>query len=261
MKNRVDNANKKGDGWSHHLCAAKKNFRKYESLLISGIFPYFHPFKEVFFVYCHFDTFILSILHFIISWHLRSHSFFHSPRSRTPTAGFLWGDGTWASWRVRLAWTRLDTSRPSWSLCWPCRRKPAHNTNRFKTNVSVSCFRSYCTIIVTVLHFFLILCQYFCLYIVSFPPSWYLVASHAVAVEYADFLVLLTGHVVQTLVGLHVTDLSRIHTHTDTTWRNSITWTLNRTLWFKQDSDTLCLDFSLKAVTHRCVSLSHSEER
>lgn len=67
------------------------------------------------------------------------------------------------------------------------------------------------------LHFFLILCQYFCLYIVSFPPSWYLVASHAVAVEYADFLVLLTGHVVQTLVGLHVTDLSRIHTHTDTT--------------------------------------------
>lgn len=40
----------------------------------------------------------------------------------------------------------------------------------------------------------------------------YLVASHAVAVENADFLILLAGHVVQALVGLHITDLSRLHT-------------------------------------------------
>ncbi len=40
----------------------------------------------------------------------------------------------------------------------------------------------------------------------------YLVASHAVAVENANFLILLAGHVVQALVGLHVTDLSRLHT-------------------------------------------------
>lgn len=49
----------------------------------------------------------------------------------------------------------------------------------------------------------------------------YLVASHAMAVENADFLVLLAGHVVQALVGLHVTDLSRIHT--ETTLSNTIT--------------------------------------
>lgn len=36
---------------------------------------------------------------------------------------------------------------------------------------------------------------------------WYLVASHAVAVENTHFLVLLAGHVVQALVGLHVPDL------------------------------------------------------
>lgn len=40
----------------------------------------------------------------------------------------------------------------------------------------------------------------------------YLVASHAVAVENADFLILLASHVVQALVGFNITDLSRIHT-------------------------------------------------
>lgn len=43
------------------------------------------------------------------------------------------------------------------------------------------------------------------------PARRYLVASHAVAVENTHFLVLLTGHVVQALVGLHVTDLERNH--------------------------------------------------
>lgn len=54
-----------------------------------------------------------------------------SPRGRNPRAGCLWGDGTWASWRVRWAWTRPDTSHPSWSPCWPWRRKPACHTNGF----------------------------------------------------------------------------------------------------------------------------------
>lgn len=43
-----------------------------------------------------------------------------------------------------------------------------------------------------------------------FLPSseWrYLVASHAVAVENTHFLVLLSGHVVKALVGLHITNL------------------------------------------------------
>lgn len=39
----------------------------------------------------------------------------------------------------------------------------------------------------------------------------YLVASHPVTVENADLLVLLAGHVVQTLVSLHITDLSQTH--------------------------------------------------
>lgn len=56
----------------------------------------------------------------------------------------------------------------------------------------------------------LVLCQY-----VSFFLR-YLVASHAVAVENADFLILLAGHVVQALVGLHITDLSRAHTEKKT---------------------------------------------
>ena len=41
------------------------------------------------------------------------------------------------------------------------------------------------------------------------PCSPHLVASHAVAVEDANLLVLLAGHVVQALVGLHVSDLGR----------------------------------------------------
>lgn len=48
-----------------------------------------------------------------------------------------------------------------------------------------------------------------------FLPSsdwWYLVASHAVAVENTHFLVLLSGHVVQALVGLHIPDLKIYHT-------------------------------------------------
>ena len=57
-------------------------------------------------------------------------NFFHSPRGRTPTAGCLWGDDTWASWRVHLTWTHLDTSRLSWSPYWLCRRKPARHTER-----------------------------------------------------------------------------------------------------------------------------------
>lgn len=36
----------------------------------------------------------------------------------------------------------------------------------------------------------------------------YLVASHAVAVENADLLILFASHVVQTLIGLHITDLN-----------------------------------------------------
>lgn len=61
------------------------------------------------------------------------------------------------------------------------------------------------------LHLFLILCQYLFLYVVSLTVFIlrYLVASHAVAVENADSLILLAGHVVQALVGLHVTDLSK----------------------------------------------------
>lgn len=48
------------------------------------------------------------------------------------------------------------------------------------------------------------------LYVVFFPLC-YLIASHAMAVENADFLILLAGHVVQALVGLHITDLSGTH--------------------------------------------------
>lgn len=40
----------------------------------------------------------------------------------------------------------------------------------------------------------------------------HLVASHAVAVENANLLIFLAGHVVQALVGLHVTDLRQTHT-------------------------------------------------
>lgn len=49
----------------------------------------------------------------------------------------------------------------------------------------------------------------------------YLVASHAVAVENADLLILLAGHVVQALVGLHIAYLSRIQT--ETTVSNTVT--------------------------------------
>lgn len=51
-------------------------------------------------------------------------------------------------------------------------------------------------------------------------PS-YLVASHAVAVENANLLVFLAGHVVQALVGLYVTDLRQ--THTDQSKDRSLT--------------------------------------
>lgn len=61
----------------------------------------------------------------------------------------------------------------------------------------------------------IILCKYVCLYVVFFLFLTYLVASHAVAVEDANFLILLAGHVVQALVGLHITDLGRIHTESD----------------------------------------------
>ena len=44
------------------------------------------------------------------------------------------------------------------------------------------------------------------------PVPLHLVASHAVAVEDPDLLVLLAGHVVQALIGLHVTDLGRNET-------------------------------------------------
>lgn len=51
----------------------------------------------------------------------------------------------------------------------------------------------------------------------------YLVASHPVTVENADLLVLLAGHVVQTLVSLHITDLSQTH--------RFIAWIYTHTVW------------------------------
>lgn len=45
----------------------------------------------------------------------------------------------------------------------------------------------------------------------SCPLLSYLVASHAVAVKNADLLVLLAGHVVQALVGLHIAYLCQTH--------------------------------------------------
>lgn len=69
---------------------------------------------------------------------------------------------------------------------------------------------------------FLIFCLYLFLYVVfcSVLVQCYLVASHAVAVENANLLILLAGHVVQALVGLHIAYLSR--THTETTVINTV---------------------------------------
>lgn len=53
----------------------------------------------------------------------------HSPEDRTPTAGCLSDDGTWASLRARSVWTRLDTGRLFGSLYWLCKRKPANMTH------------------------------------------------------------------------------------------------------------------------------------
>lgn len=84
----------------------------------------------------------------------------------------------------------------------------------------------------------------------------YLVASHAVAVENADFLILLAGHVVQALVGLHITDLSRIHTQKP---HEAKPLPEHRTTPFDSMFHTpyVCLDFSQKVVNHRCVCVSN----
>lgn len=61
------------------------------------------------------------------------------------------------------------------------------------------------------------------------------------AVENTDFLILLTGHVIQALVGLHVTDL-RIHNAT-----SKCNHTLHNLFTH------VCLDFSPNIVNHTCL--------
>ena len=68
---------------------------------------------------------------------------------------------------------------------------------KYTSEVNFVCFLLF-LVLIFFIYFFLVLS--------------YLVASHAVAVENADLLVLFASHVVQALVGLHITDLSRIHT-------------------------------------------------
>lgn len=67
--------------------------------------------------------------------------------------------------------------------------------------------------VLTVLSYFVSVFVFLCY---NFSPSVlvlrYLVASHAVAVKNANFLILFAGHVVQALVGLHIADLNRIDT-------------------------------------------------
>ena len=87
----------------------------------------------------------------------------------------------------------------------------------------------------------------------TLPVPLYLVASHAVAVEDPDLFVLLAGHVVQALVGLHVTDLGRndttaaiiqnTFTHSGGVWIQTITHMLVHPLV----GASLCSDF-IKAV-------------
>lgn len=79
-----------------------------------------------------------------------------------------------------------------------------------------------------------------CAYL-GFVALRYLVASHAVAVENADFLILLACHVVQALVGLHVTDLSR--THKDLALTALLEHTATPTDWNQIYFPNVCLDF------------------
>lgn len=117
----------------------------------------------------------------------------HSPEDRTPIAGCLSDDGTWASLPARSVWTRLDTGRLFGSPYWPCKRKPANMTHTDTWSFSL---------------------------LDRAIMKWWetertrdrekcpdLVASHAMTIEDAHFFVLFPCHVVQALISLHVTDL------------------------------------------------------